>query len=59
MYDIKDARGVPVSAGVPPIVRWSAIVGVILIFVFVGMVIASSNFHHIWPSSDTLRIKLD
>lgn len=58
MYDIKDERGVPVSAGIPPIVTWSAIIGVLVIFVIVGMCIYGSNYHHIWPASDTTKIKL-
>ncbi len=58
MYDIKDERGVPVSAGIPPIVRWAAIIGICVIFLILGLVVYASNFHHIWPSSDTVNIKL-
>jgi hypothetical protein len=58
MYDVKDERGVPVSAGIPPIVRWSAIIGVFVIILILSLVIFASNYHHIWPSSDTVNIKL-
>jgi len=58
MYDIKDDRGVPVSAGIPPIVKWAAIIGVLGIMVILGMTIFGSPYHHIWPSLDTTKIKL-
>ncbi len=58
MYDIKDERGVPVSAGIPPIVIVAVIIGIILIFSILGMVIFGSAFHHIWPAIDTTHIKL-
>jgi len=58
MYDVKDERGVPVSAGIPPIVRWSAIIGVFAIILILSLVILASNYHHIWPSSDTVNIRL-
>jgi hypothetical protein len=58
MYDIKDERGVPVSSGIPPIVVWAVVIGILMIFSILGMTIFSSNFHHIWPSLDTTHIKL-
>jgi hypothetical protein len=58
MYDIKDARGVPVSAGVPRIVVFAGIIGVILIFAVASCVIFSSRYGHVWPSSDSTHIKL-
>ncbi|MGB8267024.1 MAG: hypothetical protein WCE44_11905 [Candidatus Velthaea sp.] len=59
MYDIKDERGVPVSAGIPPIVRWSAIIGVLIIILILGLCVASSHYHHVWPAKNTVDIKLD
>jgi hypothetical protein len=59
MYDIKDERGVPVSTGIPPIVRWAAFIGFIIILTILSFVIFASNYHHIWPASNTTHIKLD
>ena len=58
MYDPKDARGVPVSAGIPPIVRISAVIGLIMIFIMLGIVIGWSFYGHVWPSTDSAHIKL-
>jgi len=51
-------HGIPVSAGIPPIIRWSGIIGLIAIFCVVGIVIASSRYGHVWPSADSTHIKL-
>jgi hypothetical protein len=59
MYDPKDHRGVPVSAGIPPIVRWSGIIGFIAILCVVGIVIGASRYGHVWPSGDSAHIKLN
>ena len=59
MYDIKDERGVPVSSGIPPIVVWAVAIGILMICSILGMTVFSSNFHHIWPSINTTRTKLD
>ncbi len=40
MYDPKDVRGVPISSGIPPIVIWSTIAVIILIFAIAAMVLA-------------------
>lgn len=58
MYDIKDERGVPVSAGIPPIVIVAVIIGIMMIFTILGLVIFGSPFHHIWPAIDTTHIKV-
>jgi hypothetical protein len=58
MYDIRDSRGVPVSGGIPPIVRVAFVIGVILIFTIGGMVVFASRYGHVWPSQDSTRIKL-
>ncbi|MBV8751163.1 MAG: hypothetical protein JO103_15755 [Candidatus Eremiobacteraeota bacterium] len=58
MYDLEDERGVPISAGIPPLVLWSGVAGVILIFIIAGLVVGTSGANHMWPSDDTLRIKL-
>ena len=58
MYDIEDDRGVPVSSGIPTIVLWAGIAGVLLIFVIAGMVVGTSMNNHVWPAENTLTIKL-
>ena len=58
MYDLEDSRGVPISSGIPKIVLWAGIAGVVLIFVIAGMVVGTSMNNHVWPSGDTLTIKL-
>ena len=58
MYDIKDSRGVPVSGGIPPIVRISAIIGIIIIFIIGGIVVGASRYGHVWPSTDSMHIRL-
>ncbi|MEA2720618.1 MAG: hypothetical protein QOJ39_2482 [Candidatus Eremiobacteraeota bacterium] len=58
MYDVEDERGVPVSAGIPPIVLWAGIAGVILIFVIAGLVLGTSENGHQWPWDKALNMKL-
>jgi hypothetical protein len=58
MYDVEDERGVPISAGIPPIVMWAGIAGVILIFVIAGLVLGTSENGHHWPWDKALNIKL-
>ena len=58
MYDLEDERGVPISSGVPRIVFWAGIAGVILIFIIAGLVLAVSGYGHLWPSENTLNLKL-
>ena len=58
MYDPKDHRGVPISAGIPPLVRWSGLIGFVVIIAIVGIVIGASHYGHVWPSPDSAHIKL-
>ena len=58
MYDLEDERGVPISAGIPPLVMWAGVAGVILIFVIAGMVLGTSGNNHVWPWDKALTIKL-
>jgi ABC-type phosphate transport system auxiliary subunit len=58
MYDLEDERGVPISSGVPRIVLWAGIAGVILIFIIAALVLAVSGYGHLWPSDRTLNLKL-
>jgi len=58
MYDIRDERGVPVSSGIPPIVRVAFAIGTVLIFVIGGLVVYASMYGHVWPSTNSTHIKL-
>ena len=58
MYDVEDERGVPISSGIPPLVMWAGIAGVVLIFIIAGLVLSSSGQGHVWPWDKALEIKL-
>ncbi|HEY0394529.1 MAG TPA: hypothetical protein VGD01_08525 [Candidatus Elarobacter sp.] len=58
MYDIEDERGVPISSGIPPLVMWAGIAGVILIFIIAGMVVGTSENNHVWPAENATNLKL-
>jgi hypothetical protein len=58
MYDVEDERGVPISTGIPPLVLWSGICGVVLIFVIAGLVLSNSAAGHVWPADQSVNIKL-
>jgi hypothetical protein len=61
MYDSGDKYEfqVPLSGGFPPLVRWLLVATVVLVGIVAGMVLASAGHGHIWPASDTQRLKLD
>jgi ABC-type phosphate transport system auxiliary subunit len=58
MYDLEDERGVPISSGIPPIVTYAGIAGVILIFIIAALVLAVSGYGHIWPADNATQLKL-
>ena len=58
MYDIKDSRGVPVSGGIPPIVRYAFIIGLVMIIVILGLVVFAASSNHVWPSENSAKIPL-
>jgi hypothetical protein len=58
MYDRKDERGVPISAGIPPIIFISAIIGLCVIATMVTLVFSNSAFGHAWPSDKSLTLPL-
>ncbi len=49
---------IPVSSGIPRMVRVAFVIGIIVIFIIVGMVIANSQSGHVWPAVDSAKIKL-
>jgi hypothetical protein len=59
MHEVKDERGIPVSAGIPPIVIIAACVGVTMVFIIVGLVLSNSNFGHAWPAVNSTTINLN
>ena len=58
MYDLVDERGVPVSRGIPMVVRIAAVVGIIAIFAVGAFVILEASYGHAWPYQNVLRIPL-
>jgi hypothetical protein len=61
MYDPKPVMHgtIPISAGVPPLVRWAFIIGFIAIICVVSVVLGASRYNHVWPSANSGHIKLD
>jgi hypothetical protein len=53
-----DFTRVPESRGVPMVVYWVAIIGIVGIFAVGGASIAGSGYAHHWPANTTLRIDL-
>ncbi|MBV8363115.1 MAG: hypothetical protein JO018_05230 [Candidatus Eremiobacteraeota bacterium] len=58
MYDITDKRGVPVSRGVPMVVRISTVIGILAIFIIGGFTVKMASYGHDWPALRTLRLPL-
>jgi hypothetical protein len=55
---LEDDRGVPISSGIPPVVVYAGIAGVLLIFVIAGMVLATAGSGHVWPATAAVNVKL-
>lgn len=58
MYDHTDNRGVPVSRGIPTVVRIAVIIGSIAIFAVGYVTVINAGYGHNWPSAKTLRVPL-
>jgi ABC-type phosphate transport system auxiliary subunit len=58
MVDPLDHRGVPVTSGIPVMVRVAATVGLIMIFVMGALVVVTSKANHCWPSKNSTTITL-
>jgi len=58
MYDPVDQRGVPVSRGVPRIVIYLMLIGVLTIFGIGAWTLLDSGYGHVWPSINSERIRL-
>ncbi len=59
MIDPADDRGVPKSAGIPPLVRIAGAIGVMMILGMAALTIAASQYDHVWPAKDTMTIPLE
>ncbi len=49
---------IPVSAGIPPLVKAAVVVTIIFVFVILSLVFRNSGFGHAWPASTSTQIKL-
>jgi hypothetical protein len=58
MHTPYDEHGVPVSGGIPPIVRISGFIMIATIFVLLAMVFLTSHDNHVWPASASQTITL-
>ena len=58
MHDVVDERGVPVSRGIPHIVRWAFAVGIVAIFAIGYITIIQAGYGHQWPWNTVLRMDL-
>jgi len=53
-----DFSKVPESRGIPSVVYWVAVIGIIGIFAVGGATVYGSGYGHHWPANTTLRIDL-
>lgn len=49
---------IPISAGIPPIVKISTAVGLLVVLLFISVVVATAPQGHVWPAEDSLKVKL-
>ena len=50
--------GIPVSAGIPTGVRISFLAAIALAIAMLALVIAVSAVNHVWPSGNSLHVRL-
>ena len=53
-----DFSEVPQSRGIPPVIRYAVIVGLIMIFAIGGATVLLSGYGHVWPSDHSMRVNL-
>lgn len=60
MYDtdVKTEHQIPVSSGVPPIVKLASFIGFCIIIAILSTVVWTSMQGHVWPAQDVTKIKL-
>jgi hypothetical protein len=49
---------IPISAGIPPLVKISVAVGLLIILLMTIFVAATASRGHVWPAEDSLKVKL-
>jgi len=49
---------IPQSRGIPPVVQWFGVFGVILIIIMGAISIIGAGTNHYWPAEDTPKIVL-
>ncbi len=59
MHENRDERGIPISAGIPPLVIAAVLVGVIVILAILAMVFINSGVGHVWPAADSTKLNLN
>jgi hypothetical protein len=58
MHTPYDDQGIPVSAGIPPIVRITGAILLVLIFALLTMVFLDSSSNHVWPAANSATLPL-
>jgi hypothetical protein len=53
-----DFSEVPQSRGIPPVIRYAVIVGLVMIFAIGGATVLLSGYGHVWPSDHSMRVNL-
>lgn len=53
-----DFSRVPASRGVPPLIRWGVITGLLAIFAIGAASCLLSGYGHIWPADHSMRVDL-
>jgi hypothetical protein len=49
---------IPVSSGMPPVVRLALVMGLVVILGIMGLTAYSSSIGHVWPWTDATKVKL-
>ncbi len=49
---------IPVSGGIPPLVRIATLIGIVLVFIVLGLVVWQSYYGHVWPSQNSMKVPL-
>ena len=49
---------IPISKGIPPILRWFFFFGIVLVVIIISLVVWQSYYGHVWPESGATHIRL-
>jgi hypothetical protein len=53
-----DFSQVPQSRGVPPVIRYAVMVGLVMIFAIGAASCLLSGYGHVWPEDHSMRVNL-